>query len=109
MKPSVKLDAGLEPVVVVHPQHEAGLVIELGIVGGEGQFGAEIAFNLVGVEVPVVVAEAVEGVVPEVGLACRLDGEYAVFVFPDRRFVVPGSHGTLLRVESRFQDNESAR
>ena len=65
----------LEPVVVVDAQHHAGLVVEPPVAGRKRRLEREVAADLMGEEVPVGVAEAVERVVPPVGVAPCADLE----------------------------------
>ena len=101
-------DAGPQPVLLVDPHHQAGMVALVLAARRHPQLGGEAAGNPGAEEVATVALAAVVGVVPEVTVAIGDDPQPLGLGQPGFRLVDPVAdveHGALLacsRLESRL-------
>ena len=92
-RPALALDefrTAFHPVLFVEAHHEAGLVVERGVVAVDARLHRELAHHRQMHEMAVVGDVAVEGLAPEIGLALRAHGEHAVAVVLGCGRIEPG-------------------
>jgi len=81
--------SGLDPVILIEPEHEPGLIIKFLVSARNRNLCREVSRLPHESQVPVVADEAVMGFTPEIRLVAGCDNETIVFAPPMRRLVEP--------------------
>ena len=96
-----EFDIGLDPVVLIKPDHQSGLIIDFPILSRDGDLCGEVARLFRIAQMTIVANEAVMGLPPEIRLVASCDDKSIIFAPPMRRLdsAIPCVSLTIARME----------